>query len=76
MLLVKKNAIFFHYLFSTKARLEIRFSNVLDRKETFFDYQTIFFESLKNCSFPKGLTHDFGQKRPIFSLFVFDSVFD
>ena len=69
MLLVNK-CNFFHYLFSTKIRLEIRFNNVLDRKETFFDYKKKF-QSLKNCIFPKGLTHAFGQKIPNFSLFRF-----
>ena len=38
MLLVKKCQ-FFHYLFSLKIRLEIRFNNVLKRKEPFFDYK-------------------------------------
>ena len=28
--------------------------------------------SLKNRTFPKGLTHAFGQIMPIFSLFKFD----
>ena len=30
------------------------------------------FQSLKNRTFPKGLTHAFGQIMPIFSLFKFD----
>ena len=64
MLLVSK-CNFFHYLFSTKIRLEIRFNNVLDRKETFFDYKKNF-QSLKNCIFPKWLTHAFGQKCKFF----------
>ena len=28
----------FHFLFLLKIRREMRFNNVLDRKETFFDY--------------------------------------
>ena len=56
---------FFHYFFLTKIRLEIRFNNVLDRKETFFDYKKKF-QSLKNFIFPKGLTHAFGQKCQFF----------
>ena len=64
MLLVSKCNCF-HYLFSTKIRLEIRFNNVLDRKETFFDNKKNF-QSLKNCIFPKGLTHAFGQKCQFF----------
>ena len=68
MLLVKKCQ-FFHYLLFLKIRLEIRFKNVLDRKETFFDYRK------KNHSpiiffFPKGLTHAFEQKNAIF-FFIF-----
>ena len=39
-----------------------RFNNVLDRKETFFDYKKIF---------PRGLTHPLGQKMPNFSFFRF-----
>ena len=70
MLLVSK-CNFFHYLFLTKIRLEIRFNNVLDRKETFFLTIKKKFQSLKNCIFPKGLTHAFGQKIPNFSLFRF-----
>ena len=38
MLLVIK-CHFFGFLFSLKIRLEIRYNNVLDRKETFFDYE-------------------------------------
>ena len=47
------------------------FNNVLDRKETFFDLKKNIFQSLKNLILPKGLTHAFGQKMPVFSLFVF-----
>ena len=71
MLLLKKFQ-FFLYLFFDKTRLEIRFNNVLDRKETFFDYKNKIFEIPKSRIFPKGLTHAFGQKMPIFSLFGFD----
>ena len=66
-----KNANFFHYLFSLKIRLEIRFKNLLDTKEPFFDFKKKIFECPKNGIFPKGLTHAFGQKMPMFSLFGF-----
>ena len=66
-----KNAIFFLDLFSVKKGLEIRFNDVLDRKETFFLTRRKIFEGLKNSIFPKGLTHAFGQKMPNFSLFRF-----
>ena len=46
---------FFHVLFSVKIRVEIRFNNVLDRKQTFFDYKDKIFQSPKNCIFPEGL---------------------
>ena len=62
---------FFHYLFSLKIRLEIMFNDVLDRKETFFDYKNKIFQRLKNRIFSKGLTHAFSQKMPKFSLFRF-----
>ena len=68
MLLVKKCP-FFLYLVLVKTRLEKRFNNVIDRKETFFKYKNKIFQSPKNRSFPKGLTHAFGQKMTIFSLF-------
>ena len=70
MLLVKKCQ-FFHYFVWLKIRLEIRLNNVLDRKKTFFDYKRTISESPKNCIFPKGLTHAFGQKMPILSFFGF-----
>ena len=67
MLLLKKFQLFL-YLFLVKTRQEIRFNNVLDRKETFFDYKNQIFQSPKNRIFPKELTHAFGQKMPNFSL--------
>ena len=45
--------------------------DVLDRKETFYDYKTTILQGLKNGIFPKGLTHAFGQKMQFFSWFVF-----
>ena len=70
MLLVKKCIFFFLDLFSVKKGLELRFNDVLDRKETFFDYINKIFQCL-NGIFPKGLTYAFGQKMQFFSLFVF-----
>ena len=72
MLLVKKCQFFLYFLL-VKTRQEIRFNNVLDGKETFFDYKRKISESPKNRMFPKGLrlTHAFGQKMPILSLFGF-----
>ena len=70
MPLVKK-CIFFLDLFLVKKGLEIRFKDVLDRTESFYDYKNNIFQGLKNGIFPKGLTHAFSQKMQFFSLFVF-----
>ena len=70
MLLVKKCQCF-HYFVWLKIRLEIRVKNVLDTKEPFFDYKRKISKSHKNCIFPEGLTHAFGQKMPILSFFGF-----
>ena len=70
MLLVKKCQ-FFLYLVLVKTRLEIRCNNLLDRKETFFEYKNKIFQSPKNRIFPKGVSHAFGQKMPNFSLYGF-----
>ena len=70
MLLVKKCQIFL-YLDLVKIRLEKVSNNILEEKETFFTIKTQIFDSPINRIFPKGLTHAFGQKMPIFSLFVF-----
>ena len=58
-MLSAKKMQFFHYLFSLKIRLEVRFNNVLDREkreivlsnfveknETSFDYKNGMFQSL------------------------------
>ena len=70
MLLVKKCQ-FFHYFVWLKIRLEIRLNNVLDTKEPFFDCKRKISKSPKNCIFQEGLTHAFGQKMPILSVFGF-----
>ena len=54
-----------------KKGLQIRCNDVLDKKQTFFDYKENIFQSPKNRIFPKGLTHAFAQKLQFFSLFVF-----
>ena len=69
-MLLLKNANFFIIFFSVKVRLETRFDNVLDRKETFLTIKTTF-SSPKNGIFPNVLTYTFGQKIPNFSLFRF-----
>ena len=38
-----------------------------EKKETFFGHKkNRIFRSLNNCTFPKGITHAFGQKMPLF----------
>ena len=71
MLLVKK-CNDFHDWFSLKIRLEIRFNNIMNRKQKpFFDYKNKINHSLKNRIFPRGLTHAFGRKMQFLFLFVF-----
>ena len=36
------------------------------KKKPFLTIKNRIFQSLKNHTFPKGLTHDFGQKMPFF----------
>ena len=62
-----KKFIFFLYLFLFKIRLEIRFNNVLVRKETFFDYKNKIFQRSKNSIFPKGLTQFIKYSSPMTS---------
>ena len=42
-----------------------------EKKETFLPIKNRIFQSLNKCTFPKGITHAFGQKMPIFWLFRF-----
>ena len=68
----QKNAIFFLYLDLIKMRLEMTLSEFAIKRETFFDLKIHNFSKFKNYHvFSKELTHAFGQKMPIFSLFRF-----
>ena len=51
--------------------LEVVFDNHPVRKQTFLDYKNTDFKQWPSWVFSKGLTHDFGQKLKISSLFVF-----
>ena len=44
------------------------FHNVLDKKKLFTTIKTTTFQTAKNRSFPKGLTHDFCRKMQNFLL--------
>ena len=46
-------------------------SDFTEKKQTFFYFKNRVFQSPKNRIFFKGLTHDFGQKMPNFSLLRF-----
>ena len=71
MLLVKKCQ-FFPYLVLVTTRLELRFNNALERKQTFLSTKKKKFRSPESRIFLKGLTHAIGQKMPILCLFGFD----
>ena len=71
MLLVKKMP-FFSLLSFDQMRLEMTLSEFAIKRETFFDLKIHNFSKFKNYHvFSKELTHAFGQKMPIFSLFRF-----
>ena len=53
-----KNGIFFS--------ITTKFFKVSDGKETFLEYKNKIVEILKNCIFPKGLTHALGKKNTKF----------
>ena len=57
-----KNSNFLRCLFLLKIGLEMMFRHVLERKEALLEYKKCISESRKTGYFPKGLTHDFGQK--------------
>ena len=65
MLLVKKWN-FFLYLFSVKKRIEIRFNDVLDRKETFLDHKNKPFSTSQKWHFSKGVNPCFWSKNAQF----------
>ena len=66
-----KKCQFFVYLYLVKIRLEIMLNDFAEKKETFLAIKNRIFHSLNNCTLPKGITHAFGQKMPIFWLFRF-----
>ena len=59
------------YLVLVKTTLQIRFNNVVDRKETFFEYKNKIFQSPKNRNFPKGFTHAIDKKNASFFFICF-----
>ena len=65
--------IFFSFFVFGQNETRNKVYDVLDRKETFYDYKTTILQGLKNGIFPKGLTHAFGQKMQFFFLICFPS---
>ena len=53
------------YLDLVIIRLERLLSDFAEKKETCFDYKKRNFSKSKKSTFPKGLTHAYGQKMPI-----------
>ena len=70
MLLVKK-CNDFHYLFSLKIGLEIRFNNIMNRKETFLNYKNKIFTMYQKWHFSKGVNPCFWSKNAIFFHYLF-----
>ena len=71
MLLVKK-CNDFHYLFLLKIGPEIRFNNIMNRKETFLNYKDKIFTTSQKWHFSKGVKPMLLVKKcNFFSLFVF-----
>ena len=68
----QKNTIFKIYSDLVKIRVEIMLKLHWREKRNRFDYKKSVFQSLKDRIFSKGLTHAFGLKMPIFSLFEFE----
>ena len=54
MLLLKKSAIFFYYLFPVKTRLEIVLTEFVDKKETFLTIKIDCFKVVKIAFFQRG----------------------
>ena len=69
MLLIKK-CIFFFIFFRSKKRLEIMFTNVLDRNETFFGHKIFSLSKTPKSNFFKGVSPCFWSKNVIF-FFIF-----
>ena len=70
MVLVQKWP-FFQLLFLGNIGQENIFHDILARKNAFLGYKNKKFKTSKIAIFPKGLTHDFGQKMAISPTFFF-----
>ena len=70
-MILDKNSNFLHCLLFLKIGPKMMFGDVLDRREAFLDNKIWILYIPKIGNFPKGLTHDFGQKFKLFSLSLF-----
>ena len=70
MVLVQKWP-FFQLIFLGNLDQENFFCDILKRKNAFLRYT----KSRKNAIFPKGLTHGFDQKMPIFPTSFFQGIY-
>ena len=66
-----KNALFFINLFSVNVRLEIKFNNVVDRKENFFRHKKFSLSKSQKFHFSKGVNPWFWSKNALFLLICF-----
>ena len=66
-----KTCNFFLYLFSDKKEHDIRFNNVLNRKETFFDYKNDNFSTSQKWHSSKGVNPRFWSKNSILFIIIF-----
>ena len=69
MVLVK-TCKFFLYLSSVRKEREIRFNNVLNRKETFFDRKNYNFSMSQKWHFSKGVNPCFWSKKCLIFLYL------
>ena len=69
----------FLYLDLVKIKLKLMLNNLVQKKETFFDYKENIknynhkFQRLKNRIFPNGLNYPFAQKNEFFPFICFQS---
>ena len=66
---------FLHFLFLDKRHLEIMFGDLFDTKESFLTLKICTLDIRIFGYFPKGLIHDFGQKKAFFKFSVLGQKF-
>ena len=66
---MSKNAHFSHFFFLGNKGNENVFYDIQEQENVFLGYKNKRFKQWKIDLFPKGLTHAFGQKMPVFQFF-------